>query len=237
MKPKNSLTAAVLIALIALSSLSAIALAAQLNVGIKVGDYTEYAVSFTGTPWMGHDAKSARMDIVKVDGLKVDVNFTTVLTDGSVEKATENLDFETGRYIDYFVVSSGLSKGDIFYDSGIKANITINNQETRNYAGADRTVISGVVSFKMHDGSGTADTVWYWDQATGIAVEAQSTYPNFTMHTTLQKTNLWIPQTTQAGSFLIYGLVIAVAVLVSAAFLVISFRKRRKNKFSPNSAR
>jgi hypothetical protein len=231
---KNELIASLLIAIVALSSLSTLALATQLKAGVKVGDYAEYNVSFTGSPWAGHDANWARMDVVKVDGLQVGVNFTTRISNGEIEYAAENLDFAAGRYIDYFVVSSGLSKGDLFFDSGINANITVGGQETKNYAGANRTVISGVVSFVMLDGTGTAVTLWYWDQATGVAVEAISIYPTFTMHTTIDSTNLWAPQAakTETNEFtptIVY--LLAAAVLVLAASLVtVSFRGIRKHK-------
>jgi hypothetical protein len=229
MHQRNSVFAYLLIVIVALSSLSALALAAQPKVGVKVGDYAEYTVSFTGSPWVGHDANWARMDVIKVDGLQVGVNFTTRISSGEIEYATENLDFGSGRYIDYFVISSGLSKGDVFFDSGINANITVESQESKKYAGVNRTVISGVVSFEMPDGTGTADTLWYWDQATGVAVEAISTYPTFTMHTTMEKTSLWNSQTNQINPYLLYGLVIVVVVLVLAASLVIvSVRKRGK---------
>jgi hypothetical protein len=231
MKPKISSAAVVLIAMFALSSLIPYAFAAQPQVGVQVGDYAQYTVSFTGSPWAGHDANWARMDVIRVDGLQVGVNFTTRLASGGEEYAAENLDFAAGKYIDYFVISSDLKKGDVFFDSGIDANIKIGSQETKNYAGANRTVISGVVSFEMSDGAGTAVTLWYWDQATGVAVEAISIYPTFTMHTTMTATDLWTPQpsevdkqTIEVNPVVLY--ILAVAILVLAAALVFVAAKK-----------
>ncbi|MCW4025174.1 MAG: hypothetical protein NWF01_09100 [Candidatus Bathyarchaeota archaeon] len=227
---KKALTTATLIALIVLAAFSASAFATQLAMGVEVGDYAEYTVDYTGTPWEGHDATWARMDIVRVDGLQVDVNFTTRLTDDSIVTAYEQLDFSAGKYIDYFVISSGLKKGDSFFDSGINGTVTIQNQEVKNYAGVDRTVISGVTSHESSEG--TATTTWYWDQKTGIALEAISDYPQFTMHTTIEKTNRWTPPVQPDTTNLAIFIIVFVGIVVAIYLLNLFFKKKKITTFS-----
>jgi hypothetical protein len=225
MHNKKALTTAALTAVIVLAAFSASAFATQLAMGVEVGDYAEYIVDCTGAPLEGHDATWARMDIVRVDGLQVDVNFTTCLTDGSFVTAYEQLDFSAGKYIDYFVISSGLKKGDSFFDSRINGTVTIQNQEVKNYAGVDRTVVSGVTSFESSEG--TATTTWYWDQKTGIALEAISNYPEFTMHTTIIETNRWTPP-AQPNITNLAIFIIAFVGIVLAIYLLNRFFKKKK---------
>ncbi len=190
----------------------------QVTVGVKPGQYAEYNVSFTGTPMEGHDATWARMEIAGVEGSALNVTFISRLADGSTENVTENLNFATGRFIDYFVVPAGLKVGDSFYDQTLDENVSITRAETRTYAGAQRTVVYGE----------TTETLWYWDQETGALAEAESTYPDFTLHTVIDITDIWSPQPDQ-----ILGLppVVVFAILfvvLAVVALVVSLKVRKR---------
>jgi hypothetical protein len=203
---------------VALLCIGPVTVLSQVTVGVKPGQYAEYNVSFTGTPMVGHDATWARMEIAGVEGSALNVTFISRLADGSTENVTENLNFATGRFIDYFVVPAGLNEGDSFYDQTLGENVSIIQTEVRTYAGAQRTVVSGA----------TNETLWYWDQATGALVEAESNYPDFTLHTVIDKTDIW-----NAQSDLIFGIppvvlfAILFVVVVIVAFVVnVKVRKR-----------
>lgn len=194
---------------------------AEISVGVKQNDWAEYDVSSTGVPMADHDAEWARMEVDSVEGLRVNVTFFSLLSDGTTINATENLDFESGQLIDYFVIPAGLEKGDSFY-SNMDGNVMIDEVETRTYAGAARTVISGTTVV-----AGTnAETLWFWDQATGVLVEARSVYPEFTLDTVMDKTGLWEPQIFGVDPPVFYGLVI-VAVVIIGVIAVFALRRKK----------
>jgi hypothetical protein len=214
---KSLLTLSLLLLIVTALPLTVLA---QISVGVKQNDWAEYNVSSTGEPMPDHDAEWARMEIDGVEGARVNVTFSSLLTDGTVVNATENLDFESGRLIDYFVIPAGLEKGESFY-SMADGNVTIEDSEARTYAGASRTVISGTT---VVSGTG-AETLWFWDQATGVLVEARSVYPDFTLNTVIDKTDLWEPQIFGLDPVVFYGLVIVAVVVIG---IVVVFAVRRK---------
>jgi hypothetical protein len=95
-------------------------------------------------------------------------------------------------------------------------NMTISGVEERTCAGATRTIVSGA----------TLQTTYYWDKATGVLVEGNSSFPDFTMNTKVDKTNIWQAQIFGLDRTVFYALVIAaVAILVVIAFF---FTRRKK---------
>jgi len=108
-----------------------------------------------------------------------------------------------------------LNTGDTFYDKN-EGNIKISGAEVRTYAGATRTVVY----------ANTSQTKFYWDTSTGILVEAFSSYTDYSMHTTADKTNMWQTQIFGLDSNLFYALLIAaVAILAVIIFFVIRRKK------------
>ena len=215
---RRSLSVLTLVLLI--GSVLPFAALAELSVGVKPNDWAEYDVSFTGTPMTEHDAEWARMEVDSVEGGRINVTFSSLLSDGSLVNVTENLDFEAGQLIDYFIIPAGLMENDTFYSifGGEEGIVKIDEVATRTYAGAARTVISGK----------TPETLWFWDQRTGVLVEAQSIYPNFTLTTIIEKTGLWEPQIFGFDPPTFYGIVISFSIaIVIFAILLVQQRKRR----------
>ena len=215
---RTSLRGLILVLLI--GSMLPCAAFAELSVGVKENDWAEYDVSFTGTPMAEHDAEWARMKVDAVEGVRINVTFSSLLSDGSMVNVTENLDFETGQLIDYFIIPAGLEENDTFYSifGGEEVIVGIDEVATKTYAGAARTVISGK----------TPETLWFWDQTTGVLVEAQSIYPNFTLTTIIEKTGLWEPQIFGLDPPTFYGIVISFSIaIVIFAILLVQQRKRR----------
>jgi hypothetical protein len=213
MKRENVLKMTTLVLILTMVPLTAWA---EISVGVKQGDWVEYDVAFTGTPIADHDVTWARMEIINIEGAKVSVKFISLLSDGTTENVTENLNLETGHLIDCFVISAGLKEGDKFFDE-ILGNILISNVEVRNYAGATRNTISGT----------TQETMWYWDQATGVLVEAHSSYPEYTITTVITKTGLWKPQILGLDPIVFYGLTIILAAVVVIMVIFIARRRRK----------
>lgn len=193
---------------------------ADVSVGVKQGDWVEYNVSFTGNPPVEHDAVWAKMEVMNVEGNRVNATFASRLANGTMLNVEEDLDFEAGGLIDMFIIPSGLNVGDIFYDKTV-GNVTIDGVEVRSYAGAARTVVHAEV----------LDTEWYWDRASGVTLEARTATPVYTLNTIAVNTNLWSPQIFGLDSIVFYALIVLVVVgIIGAAIGLVVRRKRRLNR-------
>jgi hypothetical protein len=221
MDRKLALTIVLLIVLVVSAP---IVVSAEISVGVKAGDWIEYQVTFTGTPPEGHAVTWARMDIVSVQGKNITLAVAAKQSDGSWLNETVQLNLEAGQLGDDFIIPANLNSGDTFFDKG-HGNITISGVEERTYAGAKRTIVSGTVSETAQQT--TYQTTYYWDKATGVLVEGDSSYTNFTMYTTADKTNMWQAQTLGLDSTVLYAIVIGVAVIIVA---VIAFFVMRRKK-------
>jgi hypothetical protein len=217
MKPVVTL----LLMLILTTTVSATVMA-EVSVGVKQGDWIEYNVAFTGNPPAEHDVEWARMEVVNVEANKVNATFISRLANGTMMNVSEDLDFDTGRLIDMFIIPAGLNAGDTFYDQTV-GNVTIDRVEVRTYADAARTVVHAEA----------VDTQWYWDQATGVAVEARTSNAVYTLNTVASSTELWSPQILGLDSNIFYALL---ALAVVAAFtIVVGLFIRRKRKHEQSS--
>ena len=196
---------------------------ADILVGVKQGDWIEYNVSFTGNPPIEHDAVWARMEIISVDGKKVNASFVSRLANETVLEILEDLDLEKGRLIDMFIIPAYLDEGDVFYDQ-ISGQIVIDRVETRNYAGADRTVVYAEA----------VDTQWYWDRATGVTVEARTSNSIYTLETVATGTDMWNSQIFGLDANIFYGLLSLIAVGVGAS-IILSLQRRKRRLTSPQT--
>jgi len=196
---------------------------ADILVGVDQGDWIEYRVSFTGNPPIEHDAVWARMEIISVDGKKVNASFVSRLANETVLEILEDLDLEKGRLIDMFIIPAYLDEGDVFYDQ-ISGQIVIDRVETRNYAGADRTVVYAEA----------VDTQWYWDRATGVTVEARTSNSMYTLDTVATGTDMWNSQIFGLDANIFYGLLSLIAVGVGAS-IILSLQRRKRRLTSPQT--
>jgi hypothetical protein len=111
-----------------------------------------------------------------------------------------------------------MNLGDSFFDV-TSGNITISGVEQRTYADTERTVLT----------ASTAQTTFYWDKATGILVEAHSSYtnPDFTMVTVADKTNMWHPQIMGLDQDVFYSIVVAaIVIVIMIVVAVIALRRK-----------
>lgn len=210
---------ALLVLLVVTCVISGIVLA-DISVGVKQGDWVEYNVSFTGNPPVEHDAVWARMEVMNVEGNRVNATFVSRLANGTMLNVEEDLDFEVDKLIDMFIIPSGLNPGDIFFDKTV-GNVTIDGVKVRSYAGATRTVVHAEV----------LDTQWYWDRASGVTLEARTANPVYTLNTIAVNTNLWNPQIFGLDSTVFYVLIVLVVVgIIGAIVFVVFLRKKSKNQ-------
>jgi hypothetical protein len=189
---------------------------AEISVGVKKGDWIEYQAVFTGTPPAGHEVTWARSEVVDIQGKVINLNITTKFSNGTLLNETITLNLETGQLGDEFIIPANLNKGDAFLDK-YHGNITISAIGERTYAGATRTVLSAV----------TAESTYYWDKATGVLAEGISEFPDYTIHSIADKTNMWQPQIFGLEPTVFYAfLILAVTVIVAVIALLVMRRKR-----------
>jgi hypothetical protein len=205
---------AVLLLLLCLSL--AAAADSAISVGVKSGDWIEYTVSSTGSPMQGHDVTWARMEILNVDGTNITVTITSRFSDTSTDTTHHILNLQTGHLIDDFIIPANLNVGDTFLDENL-GNVTITQKEQREYAGAQRTVVSASVG----------NNTYVWDQATGVSVEGDSKGSDWTIHTLVSATNMWQP--TPQTDWTSIGLIIVVVLLFVLVLVVLALRFSRKH--------
>ena len=188
---------------------------AEVSVGVTTGDWIEYQVDYTGTPDEGHDVTWARMKIKDVQGKSVSVELTVEYSNSTREALTITLNLETGQLGDDFIIPADLNSGDTFFDKNA-GNITISRLEKRTYAGATRIVAVAA----------TSETTYYWDQVSGVLVEGNSQFPEYTMKTIVDRTNIWEPQLLGLDPNVIYAIAIGAAALIVVAITFLIFKKK-----------
>jgi hypothetical protein len=186
---------------------------AEIEVGVKQGDWIEYEVTVAGDVPEQHNVTWSKIEIISVEGKKIGIKITSRYSDGREETVTSTLNLETGQIGDAFIIPANLDKSDPF--SKNEDIITISGVEERTYAGATRTVVYATI----------AKTMFYWDRSTGVFVEATSSYPDFTMITKVEKTNMWQTQIFGLDPIVFIVLIVLVIVAVLAIFLIYKMKK------------
>ena len=189
---------------------------AEILVGVKEGNWIEYNATLTGSPPADHDVTWARMEVADVQGTVISLNVTTQFVNGTILYESVTLNLETGQLGDDFIIPANLNRDDTFLDQ-YQGSITITGVEERNYAGATRTVVY----------ASTAESTYYWDKATGILVEGASAFPDFTIHSVADKTNLWQPQILDSGPTAFYAILIIIATVIVAVASFLVLRRKR----------
>ncbi len=204
-----------------LSVISPLAVLAEPVVKVKKGDWIEYTVVATGNFPGEHNTKWVRMEIVDVQGEVIQVNVTAQLTNDSFVYYDEMVNYTASELLEGFFLPSNATLGTSFYDS-LVGNIAVVSKEQKSYGGATRTIIIGEAP----------SSTYYWDEATGMTVEAHSSYPayNYSLDTYFNATNMWQPQILGLDPPIFYLTitVVAVAVATVVAVAVLVLRRDRK---------
>jgi hypothetical protein len=185
---------------------------------VKAGDWVEYTSMTSGEVPAKANVTGARLDVLSVEGTAIDVNVTTFYTNGTVFPQQLLLDESTGALGDVLIIPANLGVGDQFYDR-VQGNFTITGQEQHTVAGVERTVIS----------TQKGQTLYSWDQQTGVMVEANSSFDDFTLDTTMAETSLWEPPTSNLQPLLLYGAVAAVTIAAVVAVAALLLRRKHEH--------
>lgn len=188
----------------------------DLSVGVKKGDWIEYAVTYTGLPNQGHGIIWAHMEVTDLQGTNIIVSIDSRYPNGSTELFNSTLNLKSGKLIDDYIIPANLHADDTFLDQNL-GNVTISRSEQKTYSGATRTVLYGA----------TSQNTYIWDQATGVTVEGKSQQPDYTMHTIVVDTNMWQSSEDLNIETLIVVAVLAMVVIVTIVLSAFRYRKRK----------
>ncbi|MDR0373742.1 MAG: hypothetical protein LBI79_09415 [Nitrososphaerota archaeon] len=194
----------VAIILVILVTVSAVGVLGEISSGVKTGDWITYQVSVSGYPPADHDLKFATMDILEVEGVIIHLSVTSEFANSTTFTEQITLNLDEGILGDAFFIPSNLNTGDQFYDV-LQGNLTITGKQTRLIAGAERPVV-------LHSAGATR---YIWDRETGALVYARSTGQNFTIETSIDKTNMWRPDILNFKPSIFYPVIVAVVALIT----------------------
>jgi hypothetical protein len=186
---------------------------AEIEVGVKQGHWIEYKVTATGNVPAGHDVTWSRLDVTDVDGKNVSIEITSRYSDDVLRSENHTLNLATGQMGEAFIIPANLNVGENFASN--EGNITITAVKEKSYAGANRNVVY----------ANTSETEFYWDKSTGVLVEADSSYPDFSITTKVERTNLWQAQIFGIDPFVFSVPIIAMVIAVLAFFMIRKVKK------------
>ncbi len=195
------------------------------SIGVKKGYWMEYTVSGSGNLPEGHDIVWARMEIVEVaqDGSKFWANIVSIARNGSIYSSVRDFDFAAGDVEAWIIIPANLNPGESFYDNLANSSITIQGEETRMLAGADRTVTY----------ANTTERAKVWDKTTGMYVETIDTLPDYQISANMTATNIWEPQVLgldQSVFYVVIAVVVTAIVTAVVCVLVAWLFIRRRGK-------
>jgi len=78
----------------------------------------------------------------------------------------------------------------------------------------------------------TAQSTYYWDKATGVLVEGISEFPDYTIHSIADKTNMWQPQIFGLEPTVFYALLILAATVIVAVIAFLAVRRKKRTPLS-----
>jgi len=187
-------------------------------IGVKEDDWIEYDYTISGEfpelpypTWM-------KVEFLSVSGTTVTILMTDHMSDGTESNQTLSGDVATSSGDISGVVIPANSKVGDSINIGYYGTITIDDESTRTYAGASRTVV--YASFSEYESHYT----FYWDKQTGVAVEVSVTSEDMTGTVKATETNMW-----QAVPFWMqWWLWAIVAVVIVTLAGAVYFLKKRK---------
>lgn len=206
-KKTNSLISALLLSFLIVS------VYAQINVGLKEGDWVEYTATYTGNPPDTYP-ETARVEVQTIQGTIITVEIERDLLNGTQTSRTENFDLENGAP-DLLIIPSNLGEDEEVYHEDI-GNVTIERVEDYNFKGTTRELVYAYV----------LNTEFSWDRSTGILIEAIQTTDTFTQTLLAVNTNIVQTQASGLDPLLIYGIVIAVIIIIIVLALLALKRKK-----------
>ncbi len=202
-------------------SFESVAAQAEVSVGVKKGDWIEYNVTTTGNPPIPqHNVTWARLEIVDVQGNEIMINSTSRARNGTVSSLILTLNIEKGEIGAWWIIPANLSPGETFYDASMQQNVTIQGEQSLQYAGATRAITNASIPTRTKR----------WDKATGVFVQSDDDFPDFTIFVEAFSTNMWNPQILGLDSTVFYTIITIIIVIIAIVAVVLLFALRRRKK-------
>ena len=205
----NKVYASLISVLLCIGCFTSGTVVAQVSVGVTEGDWIEYNITYTGAP-PEYFPEWARIEVNAVEGTLITVEITARRLNGTSDTQSATFDLATGTP-ELLLIPANLDLDDEFYHDTFD-NITIIGEDNLTYAYATRTVVSAAVS----------QTVFHWDQATGILLKADQTADEFVQKWLVTSTNLWQAQMFGLDPTMFYTLlIVGIAAFVSIAIILL----------------
>lgn len=165
------------------------------QVGIKSGDWIKHDYTITDWPPETPYPEWLKIEFLNVEGTNATVRVTMHMSDGTEQNDTVLVDVVAGGQalgLSGLVIPANMTVGESIFMSGY-GNVTIVDETTGTYAGANRAVVYAHVS------QGGSQLAYFWDRHTGVMVQAWVTSDGMTATALATESNMW-----EAASRVIY---------------------------------
>jgi hypothetical protein len=200
---------------------------AEVQVGVKAGDWIKYDAITSGNS-SSDMPQWVKIEFLNVAGTTVTYRETQHMSNGTEQSMIRTLDVAsaTGNATFQLLVPANSKTGDIIQmiEGG---NVQVAGEKTETYAGASRTVIYASLSRE-----GT-QVNYYWDKQVGILLEVALTQGSASLAYKATSTNIWqtfpsnplmLPSLSVEIMSICISTVVAVVIVVTA--LIYTRRKR-----------
>ena len=186
---------------------------AQVNVGLKEGDWVEYTATYTGNPPETYP-ETIRIEIQNIQDTNITLEIDRDLLNGTKDVRTHSFDLEEGAP-DLIIIPANLNVGDEVNHAGV-GSITIEGEADYDFEGETRKLIYATVN----------EAEFKWDKITGVLVQADQTTDTFTQTWLAVDTNIDPIQTLDLDPMILYGIIIAVIIIIIIVAILAVKRKR-----------
>lgn len=223
----------------------------QSSVGVKVGDWAKYSISFEGyVGWKPKDERGkdwVRVEVQEISNNLVTIRETTHFRNGTDKVAIISHDVEMGS-VGTYMIAANLSDGDRIFVEGIAPRdpFYINYTTWRNY-GASRQAnvlrLTFVTRFFMYPLNFTEEACW--DKTTGFLLEHKQEafieqYENTTLGVWLMRvteTNLWEMPADARPYWSQWLPVITIGTITVVTVSAVLMERRKKNNSAETSSK
>jgi hypothetical protein len=186
---------------------------AQVNVGLKEGDWVEYTATYTGNPPETYP-ETIRIEIQNIQDTTITLEIDRDLLNGTKDVRTHSFDLEDGAP-DLIIIPANLNVGDEVNHAGV-GSFTVEGTADYEFEGETRDLIYASV----------VGAEFKWDRTTGILIQADQSTDTFTQTWLAVDSNIEQTQASDLDPMLLYGIIIVVAIIIIIAVVLVLKRKK-----------